>query len=82
MAKQIIFSVKKLDKEFPNHFEIVRKVKNLNDKMLSRLYKDHRLTAEKFLQSAKKHYPELKETDNLYFYTNQVRPALIPSDEL
>ena len=76
MAQEIIFSKNRLKDKFPNHFEIVREVKNLNDRMVSRLYNDPRLTVEKFVASAKKHYPGLKKTDQIYFYTNQVHPKI------
>lgn len=76
MAQEVIFSKNRLKDKFPNHFEIVREVKNLNDRMLSRLYNDSRLTAQKFIESAKKHYSELKETDKIYFYTNQHVPKI------
>ena len=76
MAQEVIFSKNRLRDKFPNHFEIVREVQNLNDKMLSRLYKDPRLTAEKFLESAKKHYLDLQDTDKIYFYTNQHAPKI------
>jgi hypothetical protein len=39
------------------------------------------MTAEKFLSSARKHYPDLEDSDRLYFYTNQFRPAMITNDD-
>ena len=81
MAQQIIYSKNRLKKEFPNHFEIIKEVSNIDDKMMSRLYNDPSLTAEKFIASAKKHYPDLQDSDRIYFYTNQFKPALITDDD-
>jgi|TARA_R100000084_G_C4623057_1_gene134240 hypothetical protein len=76
MAQEVIFSKNSLKDRFPNHFEIVKEVQSINNRMISRLYNDPRLTTDKFLESVKRHYPNLTETDKIYFYTNQHVPKI------
>lgn len=81
MAYQIIFSKDRLRNKFPNHFEIVLKVKNITHKNLSKLYNDPSISKERFMQSVRNHYYDISEEDNLYFYTNEFRPALITNND-
>ena len=75
MAVQVIYNKQRIKDQYPDHFEIIKIVESIDDKMISRLYNDPSITADKFLASAKKHYPNLKDDDKLYFYTNKFRPA-------
>ena len=81
MAVQVIYSNSRIKDIYPNHFEVIKIVDAIDDKMISRLYNDPSMTREKFLAAAQKHYPDLDEGDRLYFYTNQFRPAMITDDD-
>tara|TARA_Y100001938_G_C7892620_1_gene330501 strand:+ start:135 stop:386 length:252 start_codon:yes stop_codon:yes gene_type:complete len=81
MAVQVIYNRRRIKDEYPDHFEVILKVKNLTHKNLSKLYNDPSMTKERFMESVRNHYYDISEEDNLYFYTNEFRPALIANDD-
>ena len=81
MAVQVIYSKTRIKEHYPDHFEIIKIVESIDDTMISRLYNDPSITAEKFLACARKHYPDLEDGERVYFYTNQFRPAMIIEDD-
>ena len=81
MAVQVIYSTKRQKEIYPDHFEIIKELDNLDDRMLARLYNDPSLKAENFKRAVKKHNPDIGENDRIYFYTNQFRPSLITDDD-